>query len=59
MFKALENKDRDFFNGHNIIFFQGILLKGTKDILITQQLEQQGIQLGSISPLLLSFNWTN
>ena len=28
---------------HNITCFQGILQKGTRDILITQQLDQQGI----------------
>ena len=59
MFKAFENIYKAFFNGHNIICFQGTLLEGTRDILITQQLDQQGIQLGSISPFLLRFNWTN
>ena len=59
MFKAVENKDTEFFlNGHNINSFQGILQKGTRDNLITQQLDQKGIQLGSISPFLLRFNWT-
>ena len=42
MFKAFENKDKELFlNGHNIICFQGILQKGTRDILITQQLDRQ------------------
>ena len=60
MFKDFETKDKEFFlNGHSIICFQGILQKGTGEILITQQLDQQGIQLGSISPFLLRFNWIN